>query len=63
MKPPPPPHGWRLVGKSGDGLLVTLGKYQTREEAEKEMGDHIRKGYYRDIAVRSIDPPKAKVAD
>lgn len=57
MKPPPPPILFRIVGKSRDGMTVTLGKYQTLVEAELDMVRLSRESFYRDLKIHEIVPP------
>jgi len=49
------PKRWRLCGKSpGDGLRVTLGRYDTEEEANADREKSAQVGYYRDLRVEPI---------
>lgn len=57
LKPPPPPLLFRIVGKSTDGITVTLGKYPSREEAEPDHARFVKQADYRDIAICEIPAP------
>jgi hypothetical protein len=57
MKPPPLPFLFRIVGKSGDGLVVTLGKYRSRDEAELDHARLVKDAYYRDVTIDEIALP------
>ncbi len=57
MKTPPPPMLFRIVGKSRDGLVVTLGKYTTRDEAEQDLARLSKDAFYRDMKISAIAPP------
>jgi len=51
------PKRWRVRGKSpADGLTVTLGGYDTEEEARADCARLVEKGIYRDVTVEPIDP-------
>lgn len=57
MKTPPPPMLFRIVGKSRDGLVVTLGKYASRDEAEQDLARLTKDAFYRDMKIATITPP------
>lgn len=59
MKVPPPPLLFRIVGNSGDGLVVTLGKYRTREEADLDFARFKNDAYYRNVKMSDIEQPIA----
>ncbi|HOB74411.1 MAG TPA: hypothetical protein PKG54_07785 [Phycisphaerae bacterium] len=54
-----PPKVWRfrIRGVSGDGTTVTLGRFETEEEARAEYNRLVEEGYYRNLKVRPVDPP------
>jgi len=49
------PKQWRVRAKSKDGLRVTLGSYDTENEAQADCAKFISEGYYRDISVERIE--------
>ena len=51
------PKRWRVAGVSDDGVKVTLGRYETEEEAERDLARIVNDGFYRDV---SISPIKVK---
>lgn len=61
-KVPPPPLLFRIIGNSGDGLVVTLGKYRTREEAEIDFARFKNDPYYRNVKLSEIPQPPAAPA-
>lgn len=50
------PKFWRLRGKAVDGMIVTLGRYETEEEAQADRTKFAATGGYRDLAVQAIEP-------
>ncbi len=54
-----PPKVWRfrIRGVSGDGTTVTLGRFETEEEARAEYDRLVEEGYYRNLKVRPVEPP------
>ena len=50
------PKRWRVRGKASDGLLVTLGRYTTEEEARADCEKIVSEGVYRDVRVDAISP-------
>jgi hypothetical protein len=50
------PKRWRVQGKAPDGLTVTLGRYDTEDEANAECAKFVREGHYRDVHVVPIAP-------
>ncbi len=62
VKPPNEPKRWRLRGKAADGLVVTLGRYDTEEEAQADCRKFAGTGIYRELAVQPI-AVRAPVAD
>lgn len=54
-----PPKLWRVRGKAPDGLVVTLGRYETQPEAEADMERLAREGRYRKLELQAITPPPA----
>ena len=58
------PKYWRLRATATDGLIVTLGRYETAEEAHADSNKFAEGGRYRDLAVQAIEPrPDAAVAE
>lgn len=53
------PRVWRfrIRGVSGDGTTVTLGRFETEEEARAEYERLSEEGYYRNLKVRPVEPP------
>ncbi len=47
---------WRLRGKAGDGLVVTLGRYETTVEAEADLARMRVGGAYRDLVLQPLEP-------
>lgn len=56
------PKHWRLRATAADGLIVTLGRYATAEEADAECGRFALQGKYRNLAVQPIAPGPAPTA-
>ena len=50
------PKYWRLCATASDGLTVTLGRYETAEQANEDCGRLTEIGGYRDFAVQPIPP-------
>jgi hypothetical protein len=51
-----PPKHWRVRATAADGLIVTLGRYETPEEAHADSDKFAASGQYRDLAVQPIAP-------
>jgi hypothetical protein len=51
------PKLWRIRGKSRDGLVVTLGRYETEPQAQVELQRYTQEGYYRKLELQAITPP------
>jgi hypothetical protein len=51
------PKLWRIRGKARDGLVVTLGKYETEPEAQLDLERLTKSGGYRNLALEELDPP------
>lgn len=51
------PKLWRIRGQARDGLVVTLGKYETEAEAQLDLGRLSGAGGYRNLAVEALPPP------
>ncbi len=47
---------WRLRGKAVDGLVVTLGRYETTDEAEADLARMSVAGAYRDLVLQPLEP-------
>lgn len=50
------PKRWCVRGKASDGLMVTLGRYLTEDEARADCEKIIKEGLYRDVRVDPISP-------
>jgi hypothetical protein len=48
--------GWRIRGKSTDNQTVTLGKFNTKEEAIAEHDVIVKDGFYRNVTIEQIIP-------
>lgn len=58
------PKSWRLRAIAADGVAVTLGRYETAEEAAAECSKFAAEGRYSDLAVERIEPrPQPADAD
>ncbi len=53
----PAPKLWRIRGKARDGLVVTLGRYETEPEAQSDLQRLTEYGGYRHLEVQAITPP------
>ncbi len=49
------PKHWRLRGTAADGLTVTLGRYETMEEAQADSNRLALGGAYRDLVVQPLE--------
>ena len=47
---------WRILGRSSDGTVVTLGKYDTQDEAKVDHEKILAEGYYRNVKLEQITP-------
>jgi hypothetical protein len=47
---------WRVRGRSSDNQIVTLGKYDTENEARQECDRIVKAGFYRDVRIEQIKP-------
>jgi hypothetical protein len=45
---------WRIRGRSSDSQIVTLGKYNTKNEAIVERDMIIKDGFYRNVKIEQI---------
>ena len=52
------PLTWRVRGKASDGMIVTLGKYDSEKEAEADCERFVKEGYA-DVRIDPIKPPSA----
>ena len=50
------PKRWRVRATASDGLAVTLGRYDTEEEAQADLARLSAEGNYRDLRVEPIAP-------
>ncbi|MFO0839705.1 MAG: hypothetical protein U1D55_14415 [Phycisphaerae bacterium] len=55
--PPRPPILWRIRGRAPDGLVVTLGRYETEPEAQADLSRFKREGRYRELDLQALPPP------
>ncbi len=46
---------WRLRGKARDGLIVTLGRYETTPEAEADLARVTAGGGYRNLVLEALE--------
>ncbi len=53
------PKLWRIRGEARDGLVVTLGKYETEPEAQLDLQRLTDAGGYRSLVLEALDPPAA----
>ncbi|MBP7747935.1 MAG: hypothetical protein KA383_17605 [Phycisphaerae bacterium] len=51
------PKRWRIQAQAVDGLTVTLGRYDTEEEAHRDCSRFQQEGAYRNLRVAPIPPP------
>lgn len=51
------PKLWRLRGRARDGLVVTLGRYETEPEAKLDLERFAQAGDYRNLELEAIPPP------
>ncbi|MBI5865990.1 MAG: hypothetical protein HZB38_16095 [Planctomycetes bacterium] len=51
------PKLWRIRGKARDGLVVTLGKYETEPDAQLDLERLTKSGEYHNLAVEALPPP------
>ena len=47
---------WRVRARSFDKQIVTLGKYDTEDEAKADRDKITKEGYYRNVRVEQIKP-------
>ena len=50
------PKLWCLRATATDGLTVTLGRYETAEQAEADRKDFAARGKYKHLSVQPIEP-------
>ncbi|HVP13754.1 MAG TPA: hypothetical protein VMV94_21440 [Phycisphaerae bacterium] len=60
-RPPKPskwnqPKHWRLRATAADGLTITLGRYETAEQAHADRETFAGQGGYRNLSVERIEP-------
>ncbi len=51
------PKLWRIRGKARDGLVVTLGRYETEPQAQVDLQRLTQDGGYRNLELQAITPP------
>jgi hypothetical protein len=51
------PKLWRIRGRARDGLVVTLGRYETEPEAQSDLQRLTRDGGYRHLELQALAPP------
>jgi hypothetical protein len=49
------PKQWRLRGTAADGLTVTLGRYETEDEASADSNRLALGGAYRNLVVQPLE--------
>jgi hypothetical protein len=49
------PKFWRVRATAADGVTVTLGRYETAEQADADRANFAAQGGYRDLAVEPIE--------
>lgn len=56
---------WRILAESTDGLVVTLGKYDTKESAEADKVRIEEEGFYRKVKITytPIEPKPGEEAE
>jgi hypothetical protein len=54
---------WRLRGKAVDGLVVTLGRYETTDEAQADLARITVGGGYRDLILQPLEPAPLPAAE
>ncbi len=57
-----PPKSWRIRATAADGVVVTLGRYETAEQAEADRGKFVALGGYRHLVVQPIEPARGAPA-
>ena len=50
-KVPPPPKDWRIQGNSPEGLTVTLGRYNSKAEADPDLSRLTADGFYTNLRI------------
>ncbi len=45
---------WRIRGRSFDGQIVTLGKYDTESEAKVDHDRIVKEGFYRNVKLEGM---------
>jgi hypothetical protein len=61
QQPEPKIWQWRVRARSFDKQIVTLGKYDTEDEAKADRDKITKEGYYRNVRVEQIKPkPQAQ---
>ncbi len=53
----PAPKLWRIRGQAPDGLVVTLGRYETEPEAQLDLQRLTDRGGYRNLTLQPIAAP------
>ncbi len=62
-KHPTEPKRWLVRGKALDGLVVTLGRYATEDEAQADYRKFADAGIYRELAIEEIAIPVPEPED
>ena len=57
------PKYWRVRGTASDGLTVTLGRYETEEEARADSSRLAVGGAYRNLVVQPLEVKPVPEAD
>ncbi len=47
---------YRISGKSSDGTTVTLGRYDTEQQAKTDYENWLKEGFYRNLKIQPVKP-------
>ena len=47
---------WRVRATASDGLSVTLGRFETEEQAQVACKEFTARGFYRHLVIQPIEP-------
>ena len=53
------PKLWRIRGRASDGVIVTLGRYETEVQAQADLTRFERENQYRKLHIEALEPPPA----
>ena len=51
---------WRIRGRSSDSQIVTLGKYNTQNEARVDYDKIVQDGFYRNVRLEQLTVSKCQ---